>query len=290
MIWIKGLIVAMLVLPLLYSCESQPEGSIPGVRFYRMFESEYVENRHVEVWLPPGYHADGSYDVLYMHDGQNVFNPETSYSGTAWEVDSSMIGLMNQGKIRPAIVVAIWNTPMRIQEYMPGKPEGKLKKELEKDGWDSGVFSDNYLKFIVQELKPFIDKNYATRPEREHTFIMGSSMGGLISLYALMEYPDVFGGAACISSHWPALRGVFVQHVEPGLPKPGNHKLYFDYGTETLDAEYEPFQQRVDAAIERRGYTHGQHWLTLKFDGTDHSEKAWRDRVHIPLEFLLGVE
>ncbi|MDW8466083.1 MAG: alpha/beta hydrolase-fold protein [Chloroherpetonaceae bacterium] len=148
--------------------------------------------------------------------------------------------------------------------------------------------SDNYLRFLVEELKPFIDSTYRTRPEQSHTFIMGSSMGGLISLYAICEYPHIFGGAACLSTHFPAADGAVIEYMKSHLPDPATHKIYFDYGTETLDAQYEPYQQRADAVMRQRGFIEGKNWITRKFPGDEHSERAWRKRVHIPLLFLLG--
>ncbi|MBW6480378.1 MAG: hypothetical protein K0B37_13205 [Bacteroidales bacterium] len=257
---------------------------------YPDFKSDYVVARNVEVMLPPGYDENRSYDVIYFHDGQNVFNSETAYGGVAWEVDTAMKALLHENRINPAIVVAIWNTPKRMQEYMPARPADSVSYRAKKAGWDDEFISDDYLRFIVTELKPFIDNTYSTLPHRENTFIMGSSMGGLISLYALTEYPEVFGGAGCISTHWPALDGVFLNYVKENLPQPGNHKIYFDFGTETLDAQYEPFQQKVDKMMEEKGFTKGKDWLTLKFEGADHSEKAWKERVHIPLAFFLAKE
>ena len=255
---------------------------------YPDFSSKYVKSRNIEVMLPPGYNENQSYDVIYMHDGQNVFNPETAYAGDAWEVDKAMRILIEENKIRPAIVVAIWNTPLRMNEYMPAQPAEESRRRAIAEGWEDELLSDNYLKFIVSELKPFIDSIYPTLQRRENTFIMGSSMGGLISIYALSEYPNVFGGAACISTHWPALDGVFLDYVKNNLPQPENHKVYFDYGTETQDVQYETFQQKVDEMIENKGFTRGKNWLTLKFDGAGHSEKAWQERVHLPLMFFLG--
>jgi predicted alpha/beta superfamily hydrolase len=274
----------------LTACMSKKNETPIQLVHYPDFASSYVVARNVEVMLPPGYSAEKAYDVIYMHDGQNIFNPETSYAGVAWEVDKAIIRLIEEEKIRPSIIVAIWNTPKRMQEYMPAKPSDLVSYKAEKARWDDVIISDNYLKFIVTELKPFIDNTYSTRPNRESTFVMGSSMGGLISLYALTEYPEVFGGAGCISAHWLALDGVFLDYVKNNLPQPGNHKIYFDYGTETLDAQYEPFQQKVDKMMEDKGFTKGKDWLTLKFQGADHSEKAWKERVHIPLEFFLSKE
>ena len=261
------------------------------IDYFHDFPSAFVEKRNIEVMLPPGYPQENkSYDVLYIHDGQNVFNAETSYGGVAWELDSVIVSLLGKEKIRPAIVVAIWNTPMRMQEYMPAKPQKLVNKKAIRKGWEGEILSDNYLRFIVDELKPFIDSTYNTNPGQPNTFIMGSSMGGLISLYALCEYPDIFAGAACISTHWPALDGVLLQYVENYLPVPGNHFIYFDFGTETLDAIYETYQVKVDSIMKIKGYQHNVNWITQKFAGADHSEKAWKERVHIPLLFLLGKE
>ena len=151
------------------------------------------------------------------------------------------------------------------------------------------------MKFIVKELKPIIDGKYSVYTDAKHTFIAGSSMGGLISMYAICEYPNIFGGAACLSTHWPGIFAVennpipnaFFEYLKKHLPNPKNHKLYFDYGTATLDAMYEPFQLKVDKIMKAKGFT-SQNWSTQKFEGEEHSEKSWNKRLHIPIEFLLG--
>jgi predicted NAD-dependent protein-ADP-ribosyltransferase YbiA (DUF1768 family) len=116
---------------------------------------------------------------------------------------------------------------------------------------------------------------------------MGSSAGALISLYAISEYPQVFGGAGSVSGHYPLGEGMLVDAFRCKLPDPRCHKLYFDFGTETLDKSYEPYQWQLDAAVAARGYTRGCNWLTCRFAGAEHSERAWRARVDIPLEFFL---
>ena len=231
------------------------------------------------------------FPVLYFHDGQNLFEPHLSYAGIDWEIDETMTRLIGEKKIREAIVVGIWNTPRRTREYMPAKaarlfaPQEEASRFLNEIGGD--LLSDEYLKFIVTELKPFIDTCYATLPGAADTFIMGSSLGGLISLYALCEYPQVFSGAGCVSTHWPIGAGCMIDYMVQALPSPEDHRIYFDFGTSTLDAEYEPFQLRADLVMEQAGYTREQNWITRRFEGAEHSERAWRERVHIPLEFLL---
>ena len=163
--------------------------------------------------------------------------------------------------------------------------------------------SDGYLKFLVRELKPLIDRKYNVRTDRANTVIMGSSMGALISLYAIDQYPRVFGGAGMVSTHWPLMipaegktlsdadfetvSSAFERYLAPALPSPATHRLYFDHGSETLDANYARYQKRVDAVVARRGYRPGVNWLTRNFPGQAHNEISWASRVEIPLRFLL---
>ena len=113
-------------------------------------------------------------------------------------------------------------------------------------------------------------------------------MGGLVSLYALCQYPQVFGGAGCLSTHWPIGGMELVDGMAAMLPAPGRHRLYFDYGTATLDAQYEPFQTAMDGRMAAAGYRRDEDWFILKFEGAEHTEAAWRARVETPLRFLLG--
>lgn len=273
------------------------------------FESDYVIPRNIDVWLPDGYSDENKYAVLYMHDGQMLFDSTTTWNNQDWGVDDVMGKLLRDGKIRETIVVGIWNTERRHTEYFPQKPFEMLdqeyrdslinqaKKNPETDLFAGGIQSDNYLKFLVEELKPFIDKKYSTKTKMEDTFIAGSSMGGLISMYAICEYPRVFGGAACLSTHWIGtfetennpIPGKFMEYLRSNLPSPDTHKLYFDFGTETLDAFYEPFQKQADEILREKGYNE-HNWMTKKYPGQDHSEKAWKSRLDKPLTFLLGTE
>lgn len=284
------------------TAESTTDNSIHGaIIHHESFPSDFVESRPVDVWLPEAYDASSNdrYPVIYMHDGQFMFDHATSpYAGTdwLWDVDKTMARLIREEQIRPAIVVSVWNLPKtkRRNEYMPQKPVtdevGRLMNAEGSDITREEIKSDNYLKFLVEELKPFIDKTYRTQPDRENTFTMGSSMGGMISAYAIAEYPDVFGGAACLSTHWNLGGGAVVDWYKNHWPPAGSNRIYFDYGTETLVADYEPYQQQMDAVMRSHGYRDGVDWITRRFDGADHSPKAWRERLHIPLMFLLGGE
>lgn len=251
------------------------------------------------MWLPPGYSNARSYDVLYMHDGQMLFDSTTTWNHQDWRLDETLGRLQRAGAVRPTIVVAIWNTgPSRHAEYYPQRPlaylDSALRGQVVRGFLQGRPQADNYLRFLTQELKPFIDRTFATRPGRAHTFIMGSSMGGLISLYALCEYPQVFGGAACLSTHWPGTFGEgrypqaasFQRYLREHLPPPRPHRLYFDHGSATLDSLYAPHQQAVDAVLRERGYT-ARTWLTRTVPGANHSERAWARRLAVPLQFLL---
>jgi len=261
--------------------------------YYTDFESDYVKPRNVEVWLPPSYRENNEqrYPVLYMHDGQNVFNPATAYTKIDWNVDGVLTKLIEEGKAREAIVVGIWNTDRRLGEYMPAKPvreSGRVEEFEERS--QHQLHADDYLKFLTSELKPYIDETYRTLPDQPNTMIMGSSMGGLISGYAIAEYPGIFGAAGCVSTHWPIGEGIVVDWFGKNLPESGNHKLYFDYGTAGLDESYEPYQLKMNELLVQKGYREGEDFVSFKFDGADHNEAAWQDRVDIPLLFLLGLE
>lgn len=270
-----------------------PAGVTGTLRHHDQFASRHVAARNVDVWLPPGYDTDTSqrYPVVYMQDGQNLFYPKHSYTGDEWGVDEAMTELIAARKILPAIIVGIWNTPQRIGEYMPEKAVTDDPMPTGVEGFApvprKDIVSDHYLEFLVGELKPFIDAHYRTRPGPDDTFVMGSSMGGLISAYAMAEYPGVFGGAAALSTHWPAGDGCVVDWLATHLPDPHTHRFYFDHGTRTLDAAYAPYQLRMDAAMRKGGYVEGRNWMSRVFDGAEHSEKSWRARLDVPLQFLL---
>ncbi|MEA3060105.1 MAG: uncharacterized protein QOE50_1517 [Sphingomonadales bacterium] len=272
-----------------------------------VLKSKYADPRRVVVWLPPGYSARGpKYAVLYMHDGQNLFDKATAGYGMEWEIDEHLSKLIADKKVRPTIVVGIWNTPKRLQEYVPSKAFDSLPSEYRdkvRALYGGDPLSDGYLKFIVRELRPIIDKRFNVKTDRANTAIMGSSMGSLISLYAIDEYPQIFGAAGMMSTHWPlfmapdgksvadaeyeVVSSAFERYLAPALPDPRTHKLYFDHGSETLDAIYKRYQDRVDAVVAKRGYRQGVNWLTRSFPGQKHNEISWASRVDIPLKFLL---
>lgn len=270
------------------------------------FHSNFIDNRRIDVWLPENYTKEKKYTVLYMQDGQMLFDPATTWNKQAWEIDKTITQLISDKKIKDCIIVGIWNGgKVRHATYFPQKAFNLLseldKKYIEEKNknykTDTEKFepnSDNYLKFLVQELKPYIDFTYSTNKDIANTIIGGSSMGGLISLYAICEYPQVFGAAICMSTHWPGFSVIennpvpkaFQNYLKTNLPDAKNHKIYFDYGNKTLDESYAEHQTEVDKIMISKGFS-PSNWMTKFFEGDDHSEKAWNKRVHLPLEFIL---
>jgi enterochelin esterase-like enzyme len=283
-----------------------PKTTTGTIKHFEKFNSKFIEPHNIDVWLPEGYNAKNKYAVLYMHDGKSLFDTSITWNGQEWGVDETMSNLLKEDKIRKTIVVAVWNGDRnRHNEYFPQKPFEtfstaeqdsmyKIKRDKEKLLFNSKVNSDNYLKFLVKELKPFIDKTFSTLKDKGNTFIAGSSMGGLISMYAMCEYPDVFGGAACLSTHWiglmPAKKykapAAFEQYLQKNIPASKDHAFYFDYGSISLDYYYKPYQKSIDSLFVSRGYSN-TNYLSKEFVGEGHAEIYWKKRLDIPLVFLL---
>ncbi len=264
------------------------------------FPSHFVSARNVDVWLPPGYDGKTRCPVIYMHDGQMLFDGRITWNKTSWNMAETAADLIRRGRIPETIIVGIWSIgSTRQSEYFPEKvlpfvPQAARDKFIRVD-LSGKPQADNYLRFMVEELKPAIDAKYATLPDRDHTIVMGSSMGGIISLYALCEYPAVFGGAGCVSTGWIATfpkNATFplatFNYLQGHLPDPRTHRIYFDQGTATLDALFSESQAFADLVVRDGGYT-DKNFMSRIFPGADHSEISWAKRVAIPLEFLDGL-
>ena len=275
-----------------------PTASRGSLERFPQFESQFVPARDVVVWTPEGYQKGDSCDVLYMHDGQMLFDATTTWNRQEWRVDEVMDSLIKAGKIKPCIVVGIYNTEDRLTEYFPAKTVQYVADADREKAKIDKLTADAYLQFIVKELKPFIDNRYQPLTSREHTFMMGSSMGGLISLYALCEYPQVFGGAGCLSSHlsmghmpdgfdgesWAT---GFRNYVDQHLPVANSSIIYMDRGTEDFDADYGPYQEKLDSVILAKGLD-AEHYVSKVYNGHSHNETCWAKRLDQPLLFLLG--
>lgn len=275
-----------------------PTASRGTLEVFPQFKSQHVPPRDIAVWLPSGYQPGDSCDVLYMHDGNMLFDATTTWNQQEWRVDEIMDSLIQAGAIRPCIVVGISNTDDRLTEYFPAKSWQYVPEVERDDAKLDRLTADAYLRFIVEELKPYIDEGYKPLTTREHTFMMGSSMGGLISLYALCEYPQVFGGVACLSSHLSmahlpgGLDGdlwatAFRDYVGQHLPDANGSLIYMDHGTRDFDADYGRYQQLLDSVITGKGWDKA-HYVSRVYPGHRHRETSWAARLDQPLLFLLG--
>lgn len=241
---------------------------IGNVEINKKFSSKLgVVERDIIVWLPPSYkkNKEEKYPVLYMHDGQNLFDPKTAYIGIDWRVDETVSKLIKAGKINEIIIVGIYNSPDRLDEYS-NTDKGKL-----------------YTRFIIEELKPFIDSNYRTKSDRKNTAVMGSSMGGLISFLLAWNRPDVFSMAGCLSSSFYYQLDYAVNIVKEyhGQKKP--IRFYIDHGEDGIGGG-----QRMFVALSNKGYIIGTD-LDYYYDtGAQHTENAWAERLHRSLIFFFG--
>lgn len=245
------------------------ERIVGKVQYHRKFYSKILNNRRdIIVWLPPSYkkETEKRYPVLYMQDGQNIMDPKTAYIGVDWEVDETVTRLIKAGELQEIIVVGIYNTPERLEEYSDSH-KGK-----------------NYLKFIVEQLKPFIDKYYRTLPGKEYTAVMGSSMGGLISFLIAWNYPDVFGKAACMSSSFYYDGDKAINMVKNYSGEKKKIKVYIDHGEDGL-----PRGQRMFCELSQKGYLIGTDIDYYYAPGADHTESEWAKRIVRPLLFFFGT-
>ncbi len=281
------------------TADELPKVAQGSIQRLSSFPSQYVDARNVDVWLPAGYAPGKRYDVLYMQDGQMLFDPSITWNKQSWDAAGVLSQLIADGRARPTIIVGIWNiSKLRHSEYFPERYLPLIPEPVRSQFVDKFLTgkprADAYLRFVVQELKPYIDAHFQTYAEREHTFIMGSSMGGLISLYAICEYPQIFGGAAGLSTHWigsfepnSAIPLAAFNYLSGHLPAPGEHRLYMDHGTAGLDALYGPAQTFIDQIVRDRGYG-SSDWTSQVFEGATHDEINWSRRLAIPLQFLLA--
>ena len=300
-------IFSLVLLSITVFSQSIPTVSKGSIVRIDHLSSKYVDKRIVDVWLPDGYNKNKKYAVLYMQDGQMLYDSTITWNKKAWNINYKIANLIAENKIKDVIVVGIWNgDKKRHAEYFPQKPFESLSAVQKNKIFEAvrtnnasvfnnqAIYSDNYLKYIVRELKPYIDLQFSTYTDANNTFIGGSSMGGLISMYAICEYPAIFGGSICMSTHWPGIfemennpiPDAFFNYLKTNLPNPKNHKLYFDCGNQTLDALYPPLQNKVDSVMRIKGFTE-KNWMTKYFINQDHSEPSWSSRIDIPLTFLL---
>jgi predicted alpha/beta superfamily hydrolase len=262
---------------------AQREHTLTGtLRVHRAFHSRFLgSDRDVAVYLPPGYdaHLRQRYPVLYLHDGQNLFDGATSFiPGQEWRVDETAEALISADAVRPLIIVGIYNAGgERIREYTPTK-----------DARYGGGGADAYGRMLVEELKPFIDGQYRTRTGPRDTGLGGSSLGGLVSLYLGLKHPETFGKLAVVSpsAWWDA--GVIIRQVR-ALDKKPHLRIWLDTGTaETMGGRPATADtRRLRDALVARGWRLGKDLTYVEAEGAAHNEAAWARRVGPILRFLF---
>lgn len=293
--------VGVLWTPILKARPADDSGRL--LEYERVAAASLPEQR-LTIWLPPGYDEGVKrYPVLYMHDGHNLFDPKKSNFDKVWAADKAILMAVADSGIEPHIIVGIWAPGAdRYRQYLPRDIYENASPALRSkmDNMAQGpIVSEAYLAWIAGPLKDWVDKSFRTLSGRNDTAIVGSSMGGLMSCYAFMERPDIFGRAACISSHWPAIDPRAVEGVDPELlkvldswfanklGKPNGRKLWLDHGTATLDAYYAPYQQVVDARVYALDWKKGEDWESRVYSGAEHEENAWAARLPEIFGWLL---
>ena len=251
------------------------------IKMHENFGSAHLsEPRNVLVYLPPGYEKNPQerYPVLYMHDGQNLCNPQDAFGGVVWSVDETAQKLILADEVEPLIIVGIYNAGnCRLDEYTPVKSDrGKLKGR--------GGNADQYGRMIIEELKPFIDREYSTKPEREFTGLGGSSLGGLVSLYLGLKRYDVFSRLAVMSpAVWWANNQIIreVAKLDERLPL----RIWLDIGRK----EGSRIKHQVRALREiliADGWRENEDLAYFEIPNARHEESAWAERFGEVLKFL----
>jgi predicted alpha/beta superfamily hydrolase len=255
-----------------------------NVETHRGFQSRFLTGeRSVHVWLPPGYarHPRNRYPVLYLHDGQNVFDPETAFvRGQHWQAAESANALVKEGQVDPLVIVAIDNAgEARIDEYTPTR-SAQISR---------GGDADRYAQMMLAELLPFVAARYRVRAGPRYTALGGSSLGGLLTLYVGMRHPEVFGKLAIMSpSLWWDDRAILRMMASyPMRPRP---RIWLDTGTEEAST---PRASTLDARalrriLSRQGWRNGRNLMYYEDQGGGHNEGAWAHRFPMMLRFLFG--
>jgi predicted alpha/beta superfamily hydrolase len=253
----------------------------PRLRLHPQFHSRFLPDyRDITVYLPPNYEDDLSrdYPVLYLHDGQNLFDPRTSFiPGRTWRVAETADTMIEAGRVEPLIIVGIANTgERRLAEYTP-------TRDWQMGGGEATYYGD----LLVNDLLPYISALYRVRQGSENIGLGGSSLGGLVTLYLGLKYPEIFGRLAVMSpSVWWNHKSIigYVNETAPGLKQ--RPRIWLDVG----DAEGR--RTLVDAdLLDRRllanGWEAGSELNYLQVPGGTHDEAAWAERVGPMLEFLF---
>lgn len=249
------------------------EGRVIGnVKYHENMQGNEILERTVVVLLPADYEQNTAkkYPVLYMHDGQNLFDPQTSSFGVDWQIDETLDSLAKIGEIEIPIVVGIYNTRERTEDYTPGRQNKK------------------YMQFVVETVKPYIDKNYRTKTDRMHTSIGGSSYGGLVSFMLAWEYPQVFSKAFCLSPAFKVGKIDYVENVMKSEKK--DLKFYIDNGGIGLEEQLQPGIDDMLNALQSKGYRENIDFFWILDKEARHFESDWAYRMPKAFQLMFSKE
>lgn len=251
------------------------------IRHHPAFASRHLRERDVWVYLPPGYDREPArrYPVLYLHDGNNVFDEAIAFQNHEWMADETLERLIRFGELPPVIAVAVSNTPDRLSEYAwrSGNYKGEAYEPL----------GQAYARLLVEELKPFVDATYRTIPGAAHTGVMGSSMGGLVSLYLARHYPHVFGLIGAMS---PAVMWGERIVLEDLVGLSADLRLWVDMGGKEDDTFPDALGdvRALREVLRAHGYREGENLAYVEDPQGGHNEEAWAYRLPKVLKFLFG--
>lgn len=302
---IERLLAALLALALA-SCATVPaqESSARMIEWTGL-AAPGIPDERVTIWLPPGYDSKPArrYPVLYMWDGQNLFDPAKTHYGKAWMVQDVLGAMAAAGSAEPHIVVGIWSPPGldRYRVYAAQKLRERVGGAVaaDMDRMAGGpIASDAMLAWTADVLKKRVDREFRTKAAARDTTIVGASMGGLMACYALIERPDVFGRAGCVSSHFaladpqlaaqhpPEIEKAWSDYLASRLGKSNGRRVWMDHGTTTLDACYGPWQIAVARDFTANGWVEGRDFTARVYEGAEHDENFWHQRMPEMLEWL----
>lgn len=260
------------------------------------FPSHFVQSRNIDVWLPENYTLNKKYSVLYMQDGQMLFNPSPVNDNYEWRLDEVLDSLMQKASIEDCIVVGIWSVEnYKMSEYFPEKIKQflptKYRKKMFSAHQDSMASSSAYLKFLAWELKPYIDKNFSVLVEKENTYIAGSGYGGLISIYTVCEFPEIFSSAASLSSLYnnpnELIQKATLKYLKKHIPEPVDHKFYIDTWDEMPKEHYIKFQIKINEMFKKKKYSDANYFC-MDYQQESPNELSWSNRIGIALKFLIS--
>ena len=247
------------------------------------------DGRIVDFWSP-----ENPTHLIIAHDGQNIFDKKSATMGQTWELAQSAIRVSEDFNITPPAIIGDFHSSTkkdsfgRIKDLAPQKPFlggvttlGPSKVEL------SELRGDKYLAQIAQQNIPTISKMIGLEPSCDKTALIGSSMGGLATLYGVGQYPELYGTALAFSPHWVIGGNPLVDALIDGLPELRTHKLWMSRGTKGLDRSYTPYQDYADMRAEELGWKVGHNFSTKVYDRTGHNERSWRKYLDEAIRFWM---